>query len=90
MLWLCVPCRFPRLSTISIKLDEGSKDCELDPVLAQLHTHATGLHSLSLELQTGWARNPLAGASLGQLVSLTKLQLTFGDEVRVRSRWADA
>ena len=74
-------CRFSHLSTISIKLDEGRSDCDVDPGLAELHLHATGLQSLSLQLNTGWAENPVAWASLGKLVSLTKLHVSFDPDV---------
>jgi hypothetical protein len=77
-----VICRLPHLSTVSIKLEEGGSECDLDPVLAQLHTHATGLHSLSLELSTRWEQNPVAWSSLGKLVGLSKLQIAFDDTVR--------
>jgi hypothetical protein len=51
-------------------------------VLAQLHMHAAGLRSLSLQLSTGWAENPVVWVSLGKLASLTKLHMAFGDTVR--------
>jgi hypothetical protein len=75
-------CRLPQLSTVSIKLDEGRMDCDLDPVLAQLNMHATGLGSLSLQLNTSWEWKPAAWASLGKLTSLTKLQIAFDRTVR--------
>ena len=75
-------CRLPHLTTIRIRLDEGCRDCDLDPVLAQLQMHAAGLRSLSLQLSTGWAENPVVWVSLGKLASLTKLHMAFGDMVR--------
>jgi hypothetical protein len=74
-------CRLPQLGTVSIKL-EGRMDCDLDPVLAQLHKHATGMCSLSLQLNTSWEWKPAAWASLGKLVGLTKLQIAFDRTVR--------
>ena len=82
-----VICRLPHLSTISIKLEKGGSECDLDPVLAQLHTHATGLHSLSLELSTRWEQNPVAWSSLGKLVGLTKLHIAFDSTVSQKRRW---
>lgn len=76
-----VACRLPRLSSISISLWCYSNDCELDPVLGQLHMHATGLRCLSLQLEFGWDHHDLTWQSLGKMVSLTRLELTFSDQV---------
>lgn len=72
----CV-CRLPFLSAISIKMHTDSQHGDLDPVLAQMHMHATCLHSLSLQLATSWAGDAATWASLGKVVSLTKLHINF-------------
>jgi hypothetical protein len=79
-------CRLPHLSTVSIRLDADSKGGHLDPVLALMHMQATGLQSLSLQLRTGWAGDGAVStwALLGKMVSLTKLQLAFTDQVGCR------
>jgi hypothetical protein len=49
--------------------------------LCQLHMHATGLRSLCLQLESGWESYDLTWESLGKMVSLTRLELTFDDQV---------
>lgn len=93
---LCCPvladlsCRLPHISSISIKLDADSKDGDLDPVLGLMQLHATGVQSLRIELDTSWVDHDATWALLGKLVNLTKLQLTFGEEVRVKHAACDA
>jgi hypothetical protein len=74
-------CRLRYLHTVSIKLEGSSAAGELDPMLCQLHMHATGLRSLDLRLNTGYS-DDAAWVSLGRMVSLTSLALSFGDKVR--------
>ena len=76
-------CRLPHLSTISIKLSGSSHHCDLDPVLCQMQVHATGLRCLSLQLGTSWTdQTDACWASLGKMTNLTRLQLTFQQQVR--------
>ncbi len=79
-----VLCRLPYLSTVGIQLDAYSKEGDLDPVLASMHMHASGLRSLNLQLDSSWTSCPGTWASLGKLTNLTQLQLTFNSWVRVR------
>lgn len=74
-------CRLPHLNTISIGLDSNVGDGELDPVLCQLQVHATGLRSLSLQLSDSWVDHALTWDSLGKMVNLTGLEVTFMEEV---------
>lgn len=74
-------CRLPHLHTVNIKLDGNSTPGQLDPVLCQLHMHATALRCLCLHLSTDYAGDSV-WVSLGKMVFLTELQLSFGAEVR--------
>jgi hypothetical protein len=83
----CPDCRLPNLGSISIKptpaaTDGSSNGSDPTPVLRQLCLHATGLHCLSLQFNTTWIGYAKFWASLGSLVNLTRLELTFSrDEV---------
>lgn len=97
VLWRAVACRLPRLQTVSIKLTGCSTagHWQLDPVLCQLNTHATGLCCLQLQLETDYTilskmdiveykadyTGDAAWVSLGKMVSLTRLQLSFDEKV---------
>jgi hypothetical protein len=74
-------CRLPHLSAISIWVD-SIDDGELDPVLCQLHMHATGLRSLNLQLSDSWVDHAMTWDSLGKMANLTGLELTFDNVVR--------
>jgi hypothetical protein len=75
-------CSLPNLSTVSIKLSGSSDLGDLDPVLCQMHVHATDLRCLSLQLRTSWAnQTDESCASLGKMTNLTRLQLTFDRQV---------
>jgi hypothetical protein len=74
-------CRLQHLSTISISLDNHNEDGDLDPVLSQLHMHATGLRCLKLQLEVYWEHHQSTWESLGKMVSLARLELTFCDQV---------
>jgi hypothetical protein len=76
-----VACRLPSLSAISIRLDSDIEDGELDPVLCQLQVHATSLRSLSLQLSDSWVDHALTWDSLGKMVNLTELEVSFGNQV---------
>jgi hypothetical protein len=56
-------------------------------VLAQMQLHATGVQSLTLQIGSSWTDYTAMWAWLGSTVSLTKLQLSFADEVSERA-WA--
>ena len=82
-----VVCRLPHLHTVNIKLDGDSTLDQLDPVLCQLHMHATALRCLCLHLSTDYAGDSV-WVSLGKMVPLTELQLLFDAKVRTRGgRW---
>lgn len=74
-------CRFSGLNSISIKLQHAGKDGSLDPVLALLHLHATALRCLSLQFSSSSVEHHMTWGSLGKMVNLTKLQLSFGPKV---------
>jgi hypothetical protein len=76
-------CRLPHLSTISIKLDADSQEGDLDPVLAVMYMHAQSLCELSLQMSTSLLDHDATWNYLGHMVNLTKLQLTFDDNVSV-------
>jgi hypothetical protein len=76
-------CRLPHLSALSIKLSGSSTDGDLDPVLCQMHVHATALCCLSLQLGTSWSnQTDKCWASLGKMTNLTKVQIIFLEQVR--------
>jgi hypothetical protein len=79
---MCFMCRLPKLSTICIDLDGDIRNGGLDPVLLQMQLHATGLHSLRLQLNSSWSDLDGTWRSLGKLVSLTKLEMAFSIEVK--------
>jgi hypothetical protein len=70
-------CRLPHLSNISIKLDDDSQEGDLDPVLAVMLLHGKSLCNLSLHMGTSLLDHDVTWNYLGQMVSLTQLQLTF-------------
>jgi hypothetical protein len=74
-------CRLPYLSTISIKLGADIKEGDLNRVLAQMQLHVLDVESLSLQIGTSWTDYTGTWAWLGSTTSLTKLQLTFAEEV---------
>jgi hypothetical protein len=76
-------CRLSRISTVSIKISGDHREYELNPadVLGQVQLHAAGLRCLELQLDTSWTGSDLTWACLGKMVSLTKLELAFGDQV---------
>jgi hypothetical protein len=84
VLWYA--CRLPHLSSISIELIYDGDDGDLDPVLCQLHMHATALRSLSLQLEDSWAAYQ-AWASLGKMTNLTELQLWFSSRREQSTVW---
>lgn len=81
MLCHAVMYRLPHLQTVGISLDGDSTAGDLDPVLCQLHMHATCLRGLGLKLSTDYT-DDAAWVSVGKMVILTNLQLHFDRKVR--------
>lgn len=79
-------CRLPNLSSVSINVKD-SEDGDIDYVLALMHMHATGVRSLSLQIDTSWVCHDETWGSLGKMTNLTELHLTFNDKVREQG-WA--
>lgn len=78
-------CRLSCLSSVSIDLvsdsESGGTAADVEPVLAHMLTHATGLRCLQLKPNTDWAGYDATWVSLARLVALTRLELDFGDYV---------